>query len=358
MGRIINLRTSSRGSFMRCRRRWGWTDGTKGNLEAAIKPAPFWMGSGVHYALEDRHGYRNYPTAAEAFQAYSIAQRKAGCPMPDDWQELEDLSVGMMEYYDEHWLVGRDPLKTHYVNNVPQVEVGFKIPISLDLLAHLPLEEWGIEEVNYTGTLDRVSIDEEGRLWIVEYKTAKQFQRLHFETDRQISAYTWAANCLYEQPVVGVIYQQHLKKLPNPAKLLGNGTYSISLSQGTTYHIYAAALKNLYGSLEKAPGSNIKMLNNLAAEESLDSDKFVRRDFAYRNEHQQAAEGAKILLELEDYLNPNLPLYPNPTKDCSWDCDAATACVLMDAGGDWEGELNSVMIPRNEEELTWRQHLP
>jgi hypothetical protein len=31
-----------------------------------------------------------------------------------------------------------------------------------------------------------------------------------------------------------------------------------------------------------------------------------------------------------------LPLYKNPTRDCTWDCDFYTMCMLQDNGGDWE----------------------
>ncbi len=356
MGRIVNVRTSGRGLFLRCRRKWGWMDSTQGNLEAAARPDPFFVGSGFHYALEDLMGYQVYPTSADAFRAYAVAQKAAGCSMPDSLDEILELACGMLDYYDI-WLESRDPLPTYFVDGVPQCEVSFKIPIT-EQLAHLPLKDWGIDEVNYTGTLDRMAIDSEGRLWIVEYKTAKKFELLHFETDRQISAYSWAASCLFDRPVVGVVYQQHLKALPASPRLIGGGTYSTDKSQRTTHRLYHKALKNLYGDVSKAPSGNIRLLNILAEQETENRDKFVKRDFAYRNEHQHAAEGAKILLEMEDYLNPDLPLYPNPTRDCSWDCSANTSCVLLDAGNDWEDDLKQIMIPRQEESIEWRKHLP
>jgi hypothetical protein len=32
-------------------------------------------------------------------------------------------------------------------------------------------------------------------------------------------------------------------------------------------------------------------------------------------------------------------LYPNPTNDCSWDCDFVSVCHMMDQGDDWRGYL-------------------
>lgn len=356
MGRIINVRTSGRSSFQRCRRRWNWTDDTRGNLEPKQKPAPFFLGSAFHFALEDMHGYKRYKSGAEAIRAFALAQKLAHCPIPDDHQELVALGEGMMNHYDT-WLKNREMINLHKVNGVFQAEVTFKIPMT-SALQHLPLQEWGIDEVNYSGTFDGIVRDREGRLWIMEYKTAQQFQLLHFETDRQISAYCWAASCLYNEPVMGVIYQQHKKTLPDLPKLLSNGTYSTAKTQTTTHQYYSDALKNLYGATHKAPPANIKTLNALAMEETEDRDRYVKRDRIYRNQHQIEAEGTKIIAEMADYLNPDIPLYPNPTKDCSWDCSAQNACILLDSGLDWQHDLDDVMTQRDEDETPWRECLP
>lgn len=359
MGRIVNVRTSGRASLLRCRRRWGFTDAMGRNLEPKIKPGPFFAGSAMHFALEDYHGYKLFSTPAESAGAYAKAQKLARLSMPDadEAKALLELIRGMMDHY-EVWLSTRDPLQTYVIDGVPQCEVSFKIPMTEELLKRrVPLSDWDIDEVYYTGTIDRMAIDREGQLWIVEYKSAKNFQLFHFETDRQVSAYMWAASCLFERPVVGVIYQQHRKTLPDSPKLLASGTYSAAKNQRTTHTLYMECLKNLYGKLEKAPKANIACLNELCMHEDYTHDNFIRRDFVYRSPYQIQAQGATILLEMEDYLNPNLPLYPNPTKDCNWDCSANTACVLMDNNGDWEGELAEIMTQRNEDEQLWRKHL-
>jgi hypothetical protein len=38
-----------------------------------------------------------------------------------------------------------------------------------------------------------------------------------------------------------------------------------------------------------------------------------------------------------------LPLYKNPTRDCSWDCEFYTMCKLHELGGnDWQEYRDSV----------------
>jgi hypothetical protein len=39
-------------------------------------------------------------------------------------------------------------------------------------------------------------------------------------------------------------------------------------------------------------------------------------------------------------LNPDLAIYHNPTKDCSWDCPFKSMCIAMEEGADWESYLD------------------
>jgi hypothetical protein len=159
-------------------------------------------------------------------------------------------------------------------------------------------------------------------------------------------------------PIAGVVYQQHRKRIAQPPDFLKtHGRFSVNKSMTTTYALYAKALLGLYGKLEKAPGTNIEFLNHLATQESQNQDDLVRRDFPARNEYQIRAEEGKILLEAAEMLNPDIPIYPNPTRDCQWQCPFQMACINLDDGGDWEHELEQVMVDREEERDTWRNYL-
>ncbi len=350
---ILYIRTSDRSSFRRCRRRWAWSSHLRGNMEPKQRNRYFWLGSGFHYALEDFHAAKNFNTPADAFKEYTLACKGSkGITLPDGWEDEQELATSMLDYYYFDWLegYGRPLLKTYIYKDEPQVEVRFEIIV--------PFQGPNGEEVRYRGTIDRVAIDTHGRLWIVEYKTAQQFITGHFDTDGQVTAYVWAGNSLYNKPIAGVIYQQHKKTLANEPRLLANGKISHAKSQSTSYSKYKQALKSLYTSVDKAPSANIRCLNHLASLETEDQDPYIRRDRIYRNEHQLQAEGAKILLELEDILNPELPLYPNPTRDCSWGCDFQTACISLDDGSDWEFHLEDEMQQREKDNDSWRALLP
>lgn len=347
--RTFRMRTHDRITFKRCRRKWIWTSHLHGNLDQLVTAPYLWTGRGFHFALEDFHGLNVYGHPVYAFQAFAHACRLAKA-LPDAWEEEVELATGMLHYYVE-WLQDRDPLQTLILNGEPQVEV--------NALIILPIEHPDWDEVVYSVTLDRVAIDREGNLWLVEYKTAKTFQTAHFQTDPQVSSYHWAAQLMYpNHHIAGVIYQQHRKDVPDQPRVLSSGRFSCNKSQATTRPLYYAALKNLYGSAQKAPPENIDFLNWLTSQEGEHYDHFIRRDLVYRNEDQLNAEYEQILMETEDMMDPNLRIYPNKTRECVRDCFLNSVCISKDDGSDWEGELADSTQQREEESNSWRQHLP
>lgn len=351
--RVAVIRTSDRITFRRCRRRWGWSSHLRGNLGSREGQSPLWMGSGFHFALEDYHGKNLFGHPAKAFDEYVAATRRHdSTSLPFDWQELHVLANGMLSYYVEQWLPHRDFYRTYIHNGEPQVEVNFRVDIPFD-----NPQKFGYDKVVYSGTLDRVVEDLYGQLWIVEYKTAKTIQTLHLANDSQVSSYCWAGQLLYGRPIAGVIYQQHLKRLPSNPKVLGNGSLSLDKNQYITRGSLHKYLTNAYGSINKAPGQYVDLLNYFARLETPEADKFIRRSPITRNEHQCQAEGVKILMEVEEMLNPDLPLYPNPDRTCQFMCPFVGPCVTLDDGGDWEHELHLLTKERDAKYDTWRQKI-
>jgi hypothetical protein len=271
------------------------------------------------------------------------------------------MGVALMHYYADEWLKYRPALKTFEVEKdgvlIPQVEVNGAI----DLGVYTP----DGRRVLYGFTLDRVIIDDDGRLWIVEYKTTKIIRIYHFDVDDQITAYCWAAWKLYGVPVAGVVYQQYAKRIPALPKILATGKVSTDTRQATSAALYAKQLMMMYGDVELAPAENINCLNKYRAGEDEDKDKFIVRHRIERNMKQLESFEAKVHLELEDMTNPNLPLYNNPTKDCEYMCPMQAACTAMDDGSDWEGTINVYsrshddgLTQREKEQMKWRIHLP
>lgn len=352
--RVAVIRSSDRISFKRCRRRWNWQSHLRHNLTTVEGSSPLWFGTGIHFALEDFHGEQRYEHPVKAFEDYVRATYKQSKEtpkrLPFNWPEHVILGRGMLSYYADTWLNARDPLKTFIWQGRPQVEVNVLVPI--------PFESEHYDKVFYAATLDRVVEDEHGFLYIVDYKTAKRIQTQFFQTDPQISAYCWLASRLYNRPIGGFIYQQHRKDVPVEPRILGDGTLSVAQTQLTTHRAYRKALIRQYGEVLKAPAQNVEYLNWLNATESPSQDKFVRRDWVYRNEYQIEAEGTKILMEVADMLNPDLPLYPNPVRECGNMCPFNNACISMDDGGDWYHELQIGFMTKDNNFDSWRKFLP
>jgi len=122
--------------------------------------------------------------------------------------------------------------------------------------------------------------------------------------------------------------------------------------------MYRHTLSQIYGpNSDRWPGINLDALNQLAKEEDDTKDLFIQRDKVQRSDSQIQSEGEKILLELEDMLSPDLPLYPNPNRFfCTW-CNFQHACIDMDDGGDWKGDLELEFKPQPKERDSWRKYL-
>lgn len=351
------IRTSDRLAFKRCRRKWSFISGLRQNRAQISGANYFWIGTGGHYALEDYHGYNHYGHPAEAFKAYVEAWRRlennSKYRMPDDWQQQAEMGDGLMHSYMS-WLQDREPLETLWIDGVPQCEVRALIKLPIE---H-PLYDEG---VFYSVTLDRVVWYDDG-LWLQDYKFYKNFSQANLEFDQQMSAYIWAGTVMYtdsiNEVIQGAILQEHRKNLPNEPRVLQSGEISGAQNQGTTRALYKKALEEKYGSVDKATDKQIECLNNLASMETDHRDGFVRRHFTVRAEPQIVSTGQKILMEAEDMLNPNLPIYPNETKDCQWDCPLQEVCLMMDTHDDWQYVLETTTTTREDDNDNWRTYLP
>lgn len=364
---ILALHTSDRLAYKRCRRKWKWSSRLYEHLRPKnVSHSALWFGSGFHYALEDLHGYNRFNgQPEEAFIAYVEAHPED--KRPADWRELQDLGISMLSHY-QNWLHRRDTYKTVWIDGVPQVEVQFNIVIPE--LTQYVADNWEVlkHEMNasdievppvvvYRGTFDRVVEDTDGKWWVLDYKTAATIDTSKLETDPQITSYVWSGTQVYGRPIEGVIYMQCKKDFPEQPEPLKKGGISADKRQKTNYTLYRKALIDAYGSVQSAPAKNQELLDSLLEAEQPDSDKFIRRDAVRRNEAFVQAEHAKIIMEGYEMLNSNLYIYPNPTRDCSWDCPFKSACISYDDGSDYRYILDEEFTMKEEEEFQWQKRI-
>jgi hypothetical protein len=63
------------------------------------------------------------------------------------------------------------------------------------------------------------------------------------------------------------------------------------------------------------------------------------------------------LLEVHEMLDPDIPIYPNPTRDCGWDCNYRDVSAMMDDGSDWEWMLQTEFKPFIGYDDSWRKRV-
>jgi len=189
-----------------------------------------------------------------------------------------------------------------------------------------------IVPICYHGTMDKLVVDRFGRWWILDYKTAKGADTKKLETDDQISSYMWAAEQRYQHPFYGFVYLQLTKDVAKPPKRLKNMALSVDKKQKTTYYLFREEVLKDYGTIQKAPNAIVEMLNHLADMEEPEGDRFIRWDFVTRNDNQKRATYNNIMAETKMMITTDLFLYPNPTRDCGWDCPFRSICIAMDKG--------------------------
>lgn len=348
---IIEVHTSDRALFKRCRRKWNWQSGMRENYVPLGQVAtPLWFGSGWHFILEDWHGARKFPTIDHAIVAYKDAHKHA--ELPDDIRDHLDLMAGMAHYYTEDWLrYHPEEYETLVIDGVPQVEVDVDIDITERLYNRAVQRmgrqwaDWMMAEllkerpVIYRMTFDRVVITPDGWIRIVDYKTARQIDTEKLSNDPQVGAYYWGGAEFYGDQLDGIVWQQFLKAVPQePEWLSSSQRFSLNKNQATTYPMYRRAVKEKYG---KIPAMYNDFLGWLGSQQGDWGDRFIRRDILRRNPHSRRTEEEKILDEVLDMIDPNLPLYPNPTRDCRWDCPFKDPCIGMDDGSDYQFMLDT-----------------
>lgn len=413
----FTLRTSGRRVFRRCMRKWGYQSSMRRNLQrkGTETNINFWFGSGIHFAMEDFFGYNKFGDPIRAFQAYYAAFKPEDRPVESD--DHYYLGMGMLDYfktwYSRHneipqfqtiWLDKNNQVVAPATPGArPLVEESFMLDLNIKVWVAADTEEvislkdntihkddkgfyikpdpqtdglfkplWDIDDrqyikqvpLYYHGTLDRVVIDRQGRWWIMDWKTAKSADTNKLDTDDQISAYMWAAEQWFGHPIHGFVYVQLTKDLAKPPKRLANGNLSVDKKQKTTHALLKQELIKEYGTVSKAPQKLIDFLTFLAEQETPEGDRFVRWDLVLRNREQKHSTYKHILAEASMMANPNLYLFPNPTRDCIWDCPFREACILEDMGKKKDAQVwldtNFEPRPRGEDGNLdpWRKDIP
>lgn len=307
------LRTSERVAFKRCPQRWWWS--YREGLRPIGQPSnPLWFGTGWHLALAlwYKPGKKRGVDPRETWKKYCEDEIRFVKSNATTWEgdkaetkvaeytEATELGLGMFDGYLERF--GNDDSW-----DVLAPEQTFQVLIPDPANPKQAL-------IEYDGTFDGAYIDEDdGRLKLMEHKTAAAISTKHLSLDDQAGSY-WAiaTNVLRHQGLIrpkqtlaGITYNFARKAKPDPRPMNADGLYL-----------------NKDGSVSKTQGS----------------PRFVR-EFITRTAQERRTQIQRIqneALAMEAFREGDLPLYKNPTKDCSWDCDFFDMCELQESSSDWE----------------------
>ncbi len=333
----LKLHHSGLAAFRRCRRKWdlfsrqGWRANQESNK--------LWFGSAFHAGMRAFH-LTNPPDSKAimpAIEEYFKARVKEWGETPLELEEYRDLLKRMFLYYVRHWLPKREPYDTLFTSSgEPMCEVDFAV----DLPGGFRFE----------GTFDRVARAPDGRVFVLEYKTAKSFNTEKLSKDEQVTSYLWAASKVLADygDVAGVLYQQHVKTAPTPPEPLKRGGLTQSKTKLSTCSasVYEAAIKR--ACLD--PNEYVEILMWLRELETEEGDNFVRRDIVTRTPEELSSFEERLIAQAPEYFNPRLPIYPNLTQDCAWDCDFAVVCDAMNSRGDPDSILAALFHKETKNE--------
>ena len=374
-GEIV-IHTSDRTMFRRCRRKAYYASKLWHGLRPIRVNSTLWLGTGIHKAIEMYYGYGHHLNSTfTAWAEEEIAKiREAQGVTLDELEKLnETISLGhaVLNHYKK-FAEQHDDFSIYMVNDQPAVEVMFKVPIyhpgtQVQLTVHFISHKPGMTEeqvafleehlyvdvpVFYGGRFDMIVEDTFGDLWIVDHKTARSFTDWSkLSIDTQVGSYIWAAeNTLpLDRRINGVIYNGLKKTVPHPPELLKKGGLSKNKQQNTTYELYLDAIQQY----NLDPDDYVDILEyfkeQITVTPNVIETKYFRREKTRRSADEVRNIYHGIYQEALDMIRAQF-FYPNPTRDCSWDCDFVELCRSLYNNEDVGYMIDTLFEKRPDEE--------
>jgi len=313
------IRVTERAAFKRCRRKWKYQSLME--LVPVAEPrGALWLGTGVHYGLEQYYRDKTDPwVATQAWLDMKLPELHLEEMWPEErakFNDTTDLMASMLTGYvpfaqehDDFKVVG---VEENLEVRVPATKV--KLGGKIDVLTRR---------------------GPKSALWPMDHKTAAQYVDISvLEMDDQMTAYLWLVWQVHGEIPGGALYNELRKKIPAQPEPLVNGGLSKKKNVDTTYKIYLQAIKNNH--LNPVDYADIlEFLKNKP-------DGFYRREAVARTKYELEHFAQNLIPEARAMSSKNTPLYPSPTRDCSWDCQYRDLCLCETTGGDLQSLIDSL----------------
>lgn len=297
------------------------------------------------------------------------------------FMDYRDLGRGMMEFY-KSWSEVNDNF------SVVAVEHDFSVPIldpdgaplyMLDTRAmpegwepnfdegniYGPLmrevrdtnsEGFVIEkQVHARGRMDMVQQDNDtGRYGIQDYKTTAKVDDdyfRHLELDEQCTTYLTVGQVeanLYDLPYKSLDYITYLalfKGYPRPPTITARGMPSLDRSKESTSARLFEQTVDVMG-IRPIFERDQKMQSYYQWLLEMGDKRYIWPEIVWRNPTQRINSRIRMYYEVLDMLDPDLKLYPNPTKSYGClNCAFRGPCIAAEDGGDYKSIIEEGYIP-------------
>jgi len=328
----IEIHVSDVLNFKRCRRRWGFSSPLMSHLEPKRPNTTLWLGTGVHYGLNEY--YRgNVKNPADAFTSWAdtaIKQIRNRVELTqeqfDKFLATRELGEGMLQHYTR-WAPEQDKPYTGLAE-----EYTFAVP----------LPGFPPQSVVLCGRWDRIVRDRNDLFWIMEHKTTQRFDTERLILDEQVGVYIYAAHKALGLDLQGVLYNMLRKKAPTVPEPLKSGGLTKRANIDTTEEVYRDAIS--------MQGLDSEDYEDILGQLRAKGNTFFYREFVYRSEAEIKLLMANIAAVVVEMLDSKVVLYPNPNTLNCLGCMFQGPCIAMADGSDWKFILQQEFHTRVTEE--------
>jgi len=315
------LRTSERRSFKRCPQQWWW--GYREGLRApGHKADALWFGTGIHLALAERYKYKGLRRGTNVLKVWReyvndeiafVRTLPIGNLVDEEpvWEDARSLGESMLGGYLDTY--GKDS-RWHFISVEQTFTMDIPRPGAWAKAVPRPLKSGHSRPtlVNYVGTFDGVARDLESAHedpWLFEHKTAKAIMLNHLSLDDQAGSYWAVAN-----------------EVLRAQKLIGPHDYL----EGIQYNFLRKSKAD-----DRPTDDRGQSLNKDGSVSKVQPSPRYVREPVTRTRAEVRTQFARIqaeALHMEAVRNKSLPLFKNPTADCSWGCAFHAMCELHESG--------------------------
>lgn len=350
MAKRVVISNSDVRRFKRCRRKWNYLSAIRKNLKIKRIDYKLSLGTGIHVALSAYYSHYNkgenglevlHSSFAEWYEKEKARLEELGVleEQEDEMSALFELGKEMLAGYVS-WAAEYDPKNfTKVLYNEKRIDIPIRNPNGK--------RTCGI----YSFKADLIVEDKDKFLWLVDHKTIATAKVPSLELDEQAVSYLYGAQRKFNIKLEGIIFNFLIKKLPAIPQVLKNGTLS-KKQIVTTYEVFKNAIEKHYGTEGKNEQERdkifepfVEILDELQGQEN----PFFKRIKIYKSQDEIKEIGNRLYYEYKEMRKPKIDIFPNPTRDCIWDCSLRTLCLAQNDGGDVESLIADIFESEEEE---------